>query len=220
MSIKKKHMITVVLLIAVAFTGFIAYRHRIQNSKITYKDHLDDVVVQVNDRKLTLKDAAYYVAYEEKTVEEQAVVYDPDNTNKYWNLHIDGEFVRVAASNAVVNMLIHDEIFYELAVDDGIELTQEDIDAYENSESDFWSDLTDIDGQSALGITEDDLKETMKKAALAQKYQEIYAQLQNAETTDYDVSGDGYKALLEKTDYKINEKLWDRVDIGNVTLSH
>ena len=47
-----------------------------------------------------------------------------------------------------------------------------------------------------------------------------YAQLQNAETTDYDVSGDGYKALLEKTDYKINEKLWDRVDIGNVTLSH
>ena len=176
--------------------------------------------MQVNDQKLTLKDAAYYVAYEEKTVEEQAVVYDPDNTNKYWNLHIDGEFVRVAASNAVVNMLIHDEIFYELAVDDGIELTQEDIDAYENSESDFWSDLTDIDGQSALGITEDDLKETMKKAALAQKYQEIYAQLQNAETTDYDVSGDGYKELLEKTDYKINEKLWDRVDIGNVTLSH
>ena len=118
MSIKKKHMITVVLLIAVALTGFIAYRHRIQNSKITYKDHLDDVVVQVNDQKLTLKDAAYYVAYEEKTVEEQAVVYDPDNTNKYWNLHIDGEFVRVAASNAVVNMLIHDEIFYELAVDE------------------------------------------------------------------------------------------------------
>ena len=60
MSIKKKHMITVVLLIAVVLTGFIAYRHRIQNSKITYKDHLDDVVVQVNDQKLTLKDAAYY----------------------------------------------------------------------------------------------------------------------------------------------------------------
>ena len=58
MSIKKKHMITVVLLIAVVLTGFIAYRHRIQNSKITYKDHLYDVVVQVNDQKLTLKDAA------------------------------------------------------------------------------------------------------------------------------------------------------------------
>ena len=107
-----------------------------------------------------------------------------------------------------------------MAVAEGMKLDVTEQEYLENDESDFWSDLTDIDGQSALGITEDDLKETMKKAALAQKYQEIYAQLQNAETTDYDVSGDGYKALLEKTDYKINEKLWDRVDIGNVTLSH
>ena len=219
MSIKKKHMITVVLLIAVVLTGFIAYRHRIQNSKITYKDHLDDVVVQVNDQKLTLKDAAYYVAYEEKTVEEQAVVYDSDNTNKYWNLHIDGEFVRVAASNAVVNLLIHDEIFYEMAVDDGIELTQEDIDAYENSESDFWSDLTDWQREQ-LGISEEELDSEMEKIALADKYQSIYAQMHQKEYEAYNFNGEAYEALLSEHEYSVNEKVWDRVEFGSVTLDN
>lgn len=58
------------------------------------------------------------------------------------------------------------------------------------------------------------------KSAIARKYQEIYAGLDNADITDYDFSGGRYKKLLEKNNYKIKEKVWKRVDMGNVTLDH
>ena len=46
------------------------------------------------------------------------------------------------------------------------------------------------------------------------------AVLDNADITDYDFSGGRYKKLLEKNNYKIKEKVWKRVDMGNVTLDH
>ena len=48
----------------------------------------------------------------------------------------------------------------------------------------------------------------------------IYAGLDNADITDYDFSGGRYEKLLEKNNYKIKEKVWKRVDMGNVTLDH
>ena len=48
----------------------------------------------------------------------------------------------------------------------------------------------------------------------------IYAGLDNVDITDYDFSGGRYKKLLEKNNYKIKEKVWKRVVMGNVTLDH
>lgn len=42
----------------------------------------------------------------------------------------------------------------------------------------------------------------MEKSAIARKYQEIYAGLDNADITDYDFSGGRYKKLLEKITIK------------------
>ena len=55
----------------------------------------------------------------------------------------------------------------------------------------------------------------MEKSAIARKYQEIYAGLDNADITDYDFSGGRYKKLLEKSNYKIKEKCVEkRYDMG------
>lgn len=89
-----------------------------------------------------------------------------------------------------------------------------------NSEKDFWYDLSDIDGAKKLGVEKKDIYSSMEKSAIAQKYQEIYAGLDNADITDYDFSGGRYEKLLEKNNYKIKEKVWKRADMGNVTLDH
>ena len=61
----------------------------------------------------------------------------------------------------------------------------------------------------------------MEKAALAQKYQELYASMQGEDTASYDFSGDAYEKLLENNyKYKINDEIWDRVDFGDVVLDH
>ena len=221
MSVIRKHITTIVLLIAVVISGVYAYRyHQGQKQDIVYREHLDDVAAVVNGNELTFRDLAFYVAYEEQQVEKQAVIYDPDKPNKYWNVHTNGEFIRVTARKNAMSMAIHDEIFYEMALKESITLSDDEKKSLENSQSDFWSDLEDVDGAARLGVTQEEINAAMEKAAIAQKYQEIYAQLNNADMSDYDFSSGKYKELLEENKYQIKEKMWNRVGMGNVTLDH
>ena len=66
--------------------------------------------------------------------------------------------------------------------------------------------MSDIDGAKKLGVEKKDIYSSMEKSAIARKYQEIYAGLDNADITDYDFSGGRYEKLLEKNNYKIKEK--------------
>lgn len=215
----RKHITTIILAVLAVIAGVYAYNYHDMKQNIVYNEHLDDVAVIVNGKELTLRDMAFYVAYEEMNVEKQALVYDSDNPNKYWNIHTNGEFVRVAARKAAMSMAIHDEIFYEMAKKESITLTDDEKAALKNSEKDFWYDLSDIDGAKKLGVEKKDIYSSMEKSAIARKYQEIYAGLDNADITDYDFSGGRYEKLLEKNNYK-KEKVWKRVDMGNVTLDH
>lgn len=216
----KKYMLTIFLGILTIITGVYAYNAGQDKKKINYKKELNQVVATVDGTDISLKDFAFYVAYEENIVEEQAYVYDPSDTNKYWNLHIDGEFVRIAARNSAVAMAIHDEIFYEMAMAEEISLNNSERKCLENSQMDFWSDLTDYDKQKELGIKEEDIDAAMEKVAIAQKYQEIFAELNNKDVEEFDFSGEAYKALLEETEYQINTEVLEKITFGNVTLEH
>lgn len=217
---KKRFGLTIVLGILTIITGVYAYNVGQRRQDINYPEALDEVVAYVDDQAITLKDFAFYVAYEEMNVEEQAYVYEPGNTSKYWNLHIDGEFVRIAARNSAVDMAIHDRIFYDMALEDGVELDDEEMQFLINSQQDFLSDISDYGGLEKLGVDEEVICSSMEKAALAQKYQEVYAELNGKEISDYDFSAEGYNALLADTDYKINKEVLERLDFGNITLEH
>lgn len=217
---KKRFGLTIVLGILTIITGVYAYNVGQRRQDINYPEALDEVVAYVDDQAITLKDFAFYVAYEEMNVEEQAYVYEPGNTSKYWNLHIDGEFVRIAARNSAVDMAIHDRIFYDMALEDGVELDDEEMQFLINSQQDFLSDISDYGGLEKLGVDEEVICSSMEKAALAQKYQEVYAELNGKEISDYDFSAEGYKALLADTDYKINKEVLERLDFGNISLEH
>ena len=55
-----------------------------------------------------------YLAYQEQEIAAQAKVYDLEHSEKYWNAHTNGQFIRVAGKNAAMDMAIHDIIFYEM----------------------------------------------------------------------------------------------------------
>lgn len=217
----RKYIVTIFLGIMVIITGYMSIQRGRLTKALDYPASLDETAVTVDGESLTLRDMAFYTAYEELEVEKQAVVYNPDNTNKYWNLHVDGEFIKVASKNAAMQMAVHDQIFYELAQEADVKLTDSDYEYLKNSETDFLYDLEDYDGLNKLGVTEEDICNSMEKAALGQKYQELYARMQGEETASYDFSGDAYKKLLENNhEYKVNDTIWDRVKFGNVILDH
>lgn len=214
-----KFFVTAVLLAILVFFLIGTRWESRQRDPLVYRDSLEMKAVTVNGNELTLRDLAFYVAYEEAEVQRQAVVYDADNPIRYWNANMGGTYTRVAARNISMQMAIHDEVFYQMAMEEGIELSEADESALADVEQDFWSDLIMIDGDQRMGISEKDIQMTMRKMALAQKYQEIYAELNNKSYEDYDFTEASYKKLLKKQDYKIHDKVWKRVSMGSITLN-
>ena len=111
---------------------------------IEFKEHLDDTVLELDGRKIPLRELAFYVAYEEQLIQEQALVYDASNPNAYWNTHINGHFMRVQARDEAMNQAIHDFIFYEMAQELGIELDQDEEQL----------NLGDVDGSGSINLTD------------------------------------------------------------------
>lgn len=217
---KKRYMITAILAVVVLMLAGYSYWEDSDRRKLNYADSLSLVAAEVNGVSLTLRQMAFYVAFEENLVEQQALAYDATNTSKYWNLHTDGTFVRVAARNAAIQMAIHDEIFYQMAITEELSLNEDEEAFLAIAVEDFWADLTDMDKEQKLGIEKEDIEMTMRRLALAQKMQTIYAALNNGQPQDYDFYTDTYKGLYEQQDIVIYKNVWSRIRFGNITLEH
>lgn len=185
--------------------------------KITLAENLDKTALKIDEKSYTLKDLAFYVAYEEQIVQQQAMVYNSQDPNEYWNLHTNGNFVRVRAREEAMNLAIHDLIFYELAREEAVELSDEEEALAVSRADDFWMDLSDV-SREKIGITKEDVTASVKKIALAEKYQEIYAIMASKETADFHVDGDDYLTMQSEHEIKIIEKVWEGLSFGNVTL--
>lgn len=209
---------TFILFVLIAL-GVISKINR-QPDWIVYSKNLDEVAVSVNDKDITLREAAFYVAYDEAVVEEQAQIYDPSDTLKYWNVLTNGVFIRLLAKEATMDKIIHDEIFYQMAVRNNITLSEEELDEVESSKLKFWNNVMFGDKLEMLGVSEDDLNKTIEKIALAQKYQIMYAASLGLTMDDYNIGNPFYEKLLAENEYKIVENVWNRVEYGEVTLHH
>lgn len=215
-----KYLATALLVIALVVLGVASYTKGRTRDALIYKDNLDKQVLTVDGVDLTLKDLAFYIAYEEDSVEKLAKTYDSSDTNKYWNLHMDGVFIKVSAKSAIIQMAVHDEIFYRLALEEELLLTEEERQELDSQVEDFWNDLVEYDRQGALGVDKETISTQMEKIAYAQKYQIIIAGMNGHDYGDYDFAREGYTELLEDHKYKIKESVWNRIPIGDVTLVH
>ncbi|SDB30929.1 hypothetical protein SAMN02910417_02291 [Eubacterium oxidoreducens] len=215
----------ILAIVATALYIYIRNQHIGQNKVFDVASHMDETVVTVDGVELTMTDMMFYITYEENQVEQKAKVYNPKDTNEYWNLHVNGKFVRLEAQDYIIEMAVHDEIFYTKAVEEELELSANDQEYLDAKKSDFWDDLDDeqYENLERLSITKEQLNEAMFRATLAQKYQE---QLQEEGSSEYDfddynADGYAYEQILESEHtYSVNEELWDEVSIGNVTYTH
>ena len=60
----------------------------------------------------------------------------------------------------------------------------------------------------------------MRRIALAEKYQAQLAKQEGHSYTSYAGNGGYSNKWLETQDVTINDKIWDRISVGNITLTH
>ncbi|MDE7477423.1 MAG: hypothetical protein K2M91_05660, partial [Lachnospiraceae bacterium] len=142
----------VLILIVVSFRN----KYKEGDDWLVYAASLDKVAAEVNGQKLTLRDMAFYIAYDETVVEEQAELYDPEDTTKYWNLKTNNVFIRQLSKQNVMEKAIHDEIFYAMAVREEMELTSDDEIRLSEVQDMFWDNFMYGDKLERLGVTKND----------------------------------------------------------------
>ncbi len=213
---KRIWFITILILLVLLLISLFASERR---GKIVYRDYLSEDILTVDGEKLQLRDLAMYIAYEELKVEDEAAAYDYYDTNKYWNLHTSGRFVKEVAKTHVIEMAVHDEIFYRQALAEQLTLDEKEEEQLHSRQEDFWTDMTE-EQQERLGVDKEEIDRQLEKAALAQKYQNQIAAENNSDFDGYSAEAEPYKQILKEHKYKLNEKLWDRVDFGNIILNH
>lgn len=219
MRLRQKLYFTAALVILVIFLGAMSMREQEKNKMLVFPESLEKVVAVVDDEELKLKDMAFYIAYQEGKIEEEARIYNPDNPDEYWWVRTNHTFVRSEGKTLALEMAIHDEIFYRMAVAEGVELTEEEEAHLANDQYDFWSDLED--GQKeTLGVEKEVIDESMRKIAIAEKYQYLWAEMNGDSYEEYALSGQEYEDLVKTHVCQIEETVWDKVDFGGITVDH
>ena len=216
----KKYRVLWVFVILFAGVMVIANETQLGRQNIVYYEELDTVVATVQDKELTLRDFAVYVAHQEAEVQDQAFAYDMSNTRKYWNVRTDMGFISQVARNEAMSMAIHDELFYQLYQELNMELSEEELSIIQNNADDFWQDLVDEEKDLKLGIEQIDVYNAMYKIACAEKAQMIYAGILAVDYTDLDYASEEFLSFLSDYEYKVNDSVLNRLDFGDITLVH
>ncbi|MCR5545916.1 MAG: hypothetical protein K6F30_05500 [Lachnospiraceae bacterium] len=213
-----KFFVIATIMAAILLVALMGYESR---QYLVYSENLDKVAVTVNIQDLTLEDLAFYVVYEENAIEEKALVYDEDNSLAFWNIHTNKVFVKTEARETAMNMAVHDYLFYDEALKCGLALSEEEKEALENRRTDFWEDLYDVQKEN-LPVSYETLNDSMRKIALAEKYQLKLAQENGTTFAAYGYDGYDYKQWMKENHVKVkvHKKVWDRINLGNITLVH
>jgi len=208
------------MMLVLVVVVLLAAQKRFENTKREdFWDHLEDTVVTINGEDITFKDLSFYVLYEERVVEEKARIYNPKSSKDFWNIHTNYTFVQGEAKDVILEMAIHDRLFYQLAMEEGLTLSAEDEKYLASATEDFWEDLFD-EQLERLPATKNEINEQIRILCLAEKYQNLLAETDGPSVAAYKYDGYYYGQMLEDYDVEVNSKLWDRIVVGDITLVH
>ena len=208
------------LAICIGVLAYVAITMSEDRNPLNYQDHLEDTAFSVDGQAVTFQDLAFYILFEERKVEEQARIYNPDYTKDYWNIHTNDTFIQLEAKDVVYGMAVHDELFYQLAVAEGMDtLSASEEEELEFAKTDFWEDLLDIQWEK-LPCSQDKINDQILKAAIAEKYGNYLASEYGPSQAAYKYDGYYYSQILEDHTVETNKKLWDRFIMGDIALQH
>ena len=216
----KKFRVLWIFVLGFAAMMYIANETRLSREEIVYPESLDKVVATVQGQDITLRDFAVYVVHQETSIQDQAIAYDMDDTRKYWNVRTDMGFIHQVARKEAMSMAIHDELFYQLYQELNMDLTEEEQNILNSKVEDFWIDLVDEERDARLGISKEDVYQTMYKIACAQKAQAVYAGMLAVDYEDLDFAEEVFLDFLSDYEYEVNDNVLNRLDFGDITLIH
>ena len=199
-------------------------------SRFDYEDHLDDVVITVDDTDITLREFGYYIYEIEVFVQKQALLYDPENPKHWWNTHfsagMDSQFVCDYAKKVAINTCISEEIYYKKALSDGIILSSIEEEQALTEAKLLYGSMTE-EQLTRTGLNEDIIVNMRIKQALANKYSDNLAKTQSfvGYTGDPDklVKWDGeyyQEKILSEHTVKTNDKVLNRITLGKITVNY
>lgn len=216
-------MAIVCSMIAMAFLGTIL-------SIFHYEKHLDEPLITVDDTEITLREFGYYIYEIEAFVQNQALLYDPENPKHWWNTHfsagMDSQFVCDLAKKVAINTCILEEIYSKKAASEGITLDiLEDKQALDEAIAIYNS--MNSEQLKRTGLDETIIIEMRKKHALALKYSDHLANSLSftgySEEPEKLLGWDGAYFLgeiLPEHKIEMNDKVLDKITLGKITVNY
>ncbi len=210
------------LLISIGICGHILGR-------FDYSDHLDEVVITVDEEGITLREFGYYIFQVEAFVQKQALLYDPENPGHWWNTHfsagMDSQFVCDLAKKTAINSCVAEEIYYREAINGGIVLSTGEEAQVMDAAKEMINNM-DLQQMMATGLDEKIIFDMTGKQALASKYalilmDEIDPAIYPGEA-DKLVNWDGdyyLEEVLPRHKIKTNDRVLDKIKLGKITVN-
>ncbi len=218
------------IIIIVVFIVLVGYmRYLKAQDKFVYNEHLEEVIVTVDDYDMTLREFGFYVYEVESFVQAQALVYNAENPLDYWNTHFsagdDSDFMFNYALKVAMNNCVCDLVYEEIALKEGYSLTDEETQAAIKSAKDCYELMSGVQ-KMQTGLTQEDIEKVSIRKALAKKYVLDFSK--DLDLTGYSgnfdeqISGGGQyfqeKILVNHT-VIYNEFLMDSIILGQITVN-
>lgn len=226
MTTKSSNKITAicVLCILVSVAVFMIIYFNNKSGEFEYKKHLDEQVVSISSAapestkvSIDMQEMAYYIINVEGDINDMAYQYNSSSPGKFWNLKVKTTYtMRDYAKDLAMDSCVRDNIYYMEALRNGIELTEEED---KMASEDAYAIIKNLTGRQMdiSDFTYEVLYSIEKKLFLASKYAKSLTQ-DGYETTELELEGSYYNELLSEYDVTVNEEIWDKVELGNLSI--
>lgn len=226
----KKSLMIMMILVLVIFTLWGLDGWRKYHNKFVYEEHLDDVVLTVDGREITLRELSYYVYDVETKIDKQARIYNPEDPLDYWNTYFnsgtEGGYISEMAKDTVLETCVCDLIYEDMALQSGYELTSEEKEEISRKAEIMYAKLSEKQRQ-ATGLTKELIAEAMCRESLVVKFASEY--FENVDFTGYSgyreqlvsYSGEYYKKeILPQHEVEYHNAVVKELSIGRVTTDY
>ncbi len=197
--------------------------------RFDYSDHLDETVITVDEKQITLREFGYYISRVEAFVQKQALIYDPDDPVHWWHIHFDADedsqFVSDYAKTFAISLCIAEEIYSREALVRGMTLDENEEDLMLSDAMEMIDNM-DAAQMAVTGLDKDRILDGSMKHALASKYAVWLAG--NADLSAYheepmdlvDWDGAYYReVILPAHTVRTNDRILDKISFGKITVN-
>ncbi len=225
---KKTILFIILIPVVLSVIVFLCVRHK-ASTAFHYEDNLDTVVITVDDASVTLREFGYYIYDTEAFVQQQALLYNPQDPCDWWNTHFsagaESTFVCDYAQKVAADTCICNEIYCKEALRLGISLEPEEKIAAAAEAKDIYNNMS-AKQREVTGLTESKITEIKTKQALSAKYAGILAKTANfagyAKEPQALLNWDGeyYRdKILPQHTVTENSDILDNLTFGKITVN-